>query len=150
MRNRGARNREISLMSKNDKLLGALRHGSGELENHVIDELLAGHIDRRAFLRHGSILGMSLPLMGTVLGALGATLVAPARAGAAGATIRVATTVPAAAIDPVTVADGGGLLMLQQTGEFLCNSGADLRLRPVLAESWSASDDALAWTFKLR
>jgi peptide/nickel transport system substrate-binding protein len=143
-------NREIAV-KRNDKLLDSLRRGSSELENHVIDELVAGHIDRRAFLRHGSILGMSLPLMGTVLGALGATLAAPAaRAGAAGATIRVATTVPAAAIDPVTVADGGGLLMLQQTGEFLCNSGADLRLRPVLAESWSASDDAMAWTFKLR
>src|SRR5215831_15870368 len=128
---------DFAVKSK-DKLLDSVRRGSSELENHVIDELVAGHIDRRAFLRHGSILGMSLPLMGTVLGALGATLVAPARAGAAGA------------IDPVTVADGGGLLMLQQTGEFLCNSGADLRLRPVLAESWSASDDALAWTFKLR
>src|SRR5262252_4184149 len=134
-------------MSRNDKLLDDLRHGSGELENHVIDELIAGHIGRRAFLRHGSVLGMSLPLMGSVLGALGLGIAAPAaRAATAGATIRVATTVPAAAIDPVTVADGGGLLMLQQTGEFLCNSGADLRLRPVLAESWKASDDAMAWT----
>jgi len=136
---------------KNDSLIDAIRRRSSEIENHVIDELAAGHIDRRQFLRHGSVIGMSLPMMSAVLGAFGATLASPAaRAAAAGATIRVATTVPAAAIDPVTVADGGGLLMLQQTGEFLANSGHDLRLRPVLAESWKPNQDGSVWTFKLR
>ncbi len=138
-------------MRKNDSLIDAIRRRSSEIENHVIDELAAGHIDRRQFLRHGSVIGMSLPMMSAVLGAFGATLASPAaRAAAAGATIRVATTVPAAAIDPVTVADGGGLLMLQQTGEFLANSGHDLRLRPVLAESWKPNQDGSVWTFKLR
>ena len=138
-------------MKSNDKLIDSIRRGSSELENHVIDEFAAGHIDRRAFLRHGSVIGMSLPLMGTILGAFGAAVVSPAaRAATAGATIRVATTVPAAAIDPVTVADGGGLLMLQQTGEFLANSGSDLRLKPVLAESWKPNEDGTVWTFKLR
>jgi peptide/nickel transport system substrate-binding protein len=138
-------------VKSNDKLIDSIRRGSSELENHVIDEFAAGHIDRRAFLRHGSVIGMSLPLMGTILGAFGAAVVSPAaRAATAGATIRVATTVPAAAIDPVTVADGGGLLMLQQTGEFLANSGSDLRLKPVLAESWKPNEDGTVWTFKLR
>ena len=138
-------------MKSNDKLIDSIRRGSSELENHVIDEFAAGHIDRRAFLRHGSVIGMSLPLMGTILGAFGAAVVSPAaRAATAGATIRVATTVPAAAIDPVTVADGGGLLMLQQTGEFLANSGSDLRLKPMLAESWKPNEDGTVWTFKLR
>jgi peptide/nickel transport system substrate-binding protein len=138
-------------VKSNDKLIDSIRRGSSELENHVIDEFAAGHIDRRAFLRHGSVIGMSLPLMGTILGAFGAAIVAPAtRAATAGATLRVATTVPAAAIDPVTVADGGGLLMLQQTGEFLANSGSDLRLKPVLAESWKPNEDGTVWTFKLR
>jgi peptide/nickel transport system substrate-binding protein len=138
-------------VKSNYKLIDSIRRGSSELENHVIDEFAAGHIDRRAFLRHGSVIGMSLPLMGTILGAFGAAVVSPAaRAATAGATIRVATTVPAAAIDPVTVADGGGLLMLQQTGEFLANSGSDLRLKPVLAESWKPNEDGTVWTFKLR
>jgi peptide/nickel transport system substrate-binding protein len=85
-------------------------------------------------------------------GAFGATIAtAPAaRAAAGGATIRIATTVPAAAIDPVTVADGGGLLMLQQAGEFLTISGPDLRLRPALAESWKPNQDGTVWNFKLR
>ncbi|RWB91464.1 MAG: peptide ABC transporter substrate-binding protein, partial [Mesorhizobium sp.] len=56
--------------------------------------------------------------------------------GASGATMRVACNVPTAAIDPVTIADGGGTLVIQQVGEFLCVDGPDLVLRPALAESW--------------
>jgi peptide/nickel transport system substrate-binding protein len=135
---------------KNDKLIDSIRRRSSEIENHIIDEFEAGHIGRREFLRHGAVVGMSLPLMSAILGGFGATLAAPAARAAAGATIRVATTVPTAAIDPVTVADAGGLLMLQQTGEFLANSGADLRLRPVLAQSWKPNQDGSVWTFSLR
>ena len=138
-------------MKKNDKLIDSIRRQSSELENHVIDEFLAGYIDRRAFLRHGATIGMSLPLLTTLAGVFGTSMVAlPRVAGAAGGTVRVATTVPAAAIDPVTVADGGGLLMLQQTGEFLTISGADLRLRPGLATSWKPNTDGSVWTFALR
>src|SRR5262249_7632570 len=130
----------------------SVRRRSSDLENHIIDEFAAGHIGRRAFLRHGSIIGMSLPLLGGLAGAFGSSLWLPstARAGTPGGTIRVATTVPAAAIDPVTVADGGGLLMLQQTGEFLAVSGPDLILKPVLAESWKPNEDGSVWTFKIR
>ncbi len=71
-------------------------------------------------------------------------------AGAAGATIRVASSVPAAAIDPVTIADAGGLLVMQQVAEFLCVDGPDLVLQPALAESWKPNDNGTVWTFKLR
>ncbi len=138
-------------MKKNDKLIDSVRRQSSGLENHIIDEFAAGYIDRRAFLRHGATIGMSLPVLTTLAGAFGASMVAAPRiAGAAGATIRVATTVPAAAIDPITVADGGGLLMLQQVGDFLTISGADLRLRPGLATSWKPNNDGSVWTFMLR
>ena len=50
----------------------------------------------------------------------------------------------------MTIADNGGLLLLHQSGEFLCINGPDLVLIPVLAESWSANDDATVWTFKIR
>ncbi len=134
-----------------DKRIDVIRRQCGDLENHIIDEFAAGYIDRRGFLRHGATIGMSLPLLTSLVGAFGASLLStPARAGAAGATIRVATTVPAAAIDPVAVADGGGALMLQQTGEFLCISGPDLRLRPALATGWKPNADGSVWTFTLR
>jgi peptide/nickel transport system substrate-binding protein len=138
-------------MSMKDKLLDALRFQSSEIENHVIDEVVAGHIDRRAFLRHGSALGLALPVMGGVLGSLGLMPggITGARA-ATGGTIRVAQLVPASAVDPVTTADVGGLCMLQQTGEFLCVDGADYRLKPVLATSWKPNADGSVWTFELR
>ena len=138
-------------MKKNDKLIDSIRRHSSDLENHIIDEFAAGYIDRRGFLRHGVTIGMSMPVLTALASAFGASMVAmPRIAGAAGATIRVATTVPAAAIDPITVADGGGLLMLQQVGDFLCISGADLRLRPALATSWKPNNDGSVWTFALR
>src|SRR5580698_69738 len=70
--------------------------------------------------------------------------------GKAGATIKVGIVTPTAAINPLTVADQGGLDMLAQTGEYLCLSTQTLVLKPVLAESWSANSTADVWTFKIR
>ena len=71
-------------------------------------------------------------------------------AGKAGATIKVGIIVPTAAINPVTVADQGGLDMLGQTGEYLCLSTQTLTLKPVLATSWTPNATADVWTFKIR
>ncbi|MEC7290736.1 MAG: peptide ABC transporter substrate-binding protein, partial [Pseudomonadota bacterium] len=125
-------------MKRNYGLLDSLRLGKTAHQNHLIDGLLDGRVSRRDFLRHGSLLGLSLPVLGSVTAAAGFAS-APTRAvaqGAPGATIRVAAYVPKKAVDPVLTGDGGGLLMLQQTGEFLCFDGPDLVLQPMLAESW--------------
>ena len=137
---------------KNYTILDLLRRDRNELENHLIDGLVAGRTSRREFLRHGSLLGLSLPLLGQIGLAAGfGTLPTNARAqGAPGATIRVACNAPTGAIDPVTTPDVGGLVMLQQTGEFLCMDEADLHLSPLLAESWAPNDKGNIWTFKLR
>jgi peptide/nickel transport system substrate-binding protein len=58
--------------------------------------------------------------------------------------------VPTGAIDPITVADQGGHVMLSQTGEYLCLADQQLVLRPVLATSWKPNADASAWTFTIR
>lgn len=139
-------------MDRNNKLIDSLRRRMDGIENHIADEFLAGHIDRRAFLRQGSRLGLSLPLMGALAGAAGLELAALPAARAArkpGGTIRVATVVPSGAIDPVTVNDRA-IVLMQQTGEFLAVSGPDLVLRPFLAESWKPNEDASIWTFKIR
>ena len=137
---------------KQFKSLDTVRGGLGAVENDLVDELLAGRVDRRAFLRHGSVLGMSLPLLGGLAGALGLVAPRPAWAQAAkpGATLRVALAMPAGAIDPVTVADDPGLTLLIQAGEFLCVTQPDLTLKPSLATSWSPNADSSVWTFKLR
>src|ERR1700690_1137113 len=120
-------------MGIDDRKLDALRSERTELENHYIDELVAGRLDRRSFLRRGAVLGMSASVMGAVLAACGgannsgggsatkasgasSTSSAPATKGG---TLKLALQAPAAAINPLTIADAGGLCILAQTGEFL-------------------------------
>jgi peptide/nickel transport system substrate-binding protein len=135
----------------NFKLLDALRRGRSEHENHLIDGFVDGRVSRREFMRYGSVLGLSLPFLGSVAAAVGAvSLPRVARAGTPGGTIRIAHSVPAAAIDPVKIADSGGITTLSFVAETLVLSGADLTAKPVLAESWSPNKDGTVWTFKLR
>ena len=138
-------------MAINYRLLDLLRRGRSAHENHLIDGLVRGTVSRREFLRYGSVLGLSAPFLGSVAGAVGYGLAAtrPAQA-AAGGTIRFGQIVPAAIIDPVKIADGGGLTVLSQFGETLVLSGRDLTAIPVLAESWAPNADGTVWTFKLR
>jgi peptide/nickel transport system substrate-binding protein len=133
--------------------LSHLREGQGEIANHVIDEYAAGRISRRDLLRRGAVAGISLPLLGAIVSACGSS--SPSKspsssAGKAGATIKAGITTPTGAINPLTVADQGGLDMLAQTGEYLCLSTQTLVLQPVLATSWTSNAAADVWTFKIR
>jgi peptide/nickel transport system substrate-binding protein len=133
------------------KTLDRLRRGLRAHENHLIDGFVDGRVSRREFLRHGSVLGLSVPLLGGVAGALGVGLTPrPVRAATPGGKMRVGMTVPAAAIDPVTIADAGGIVILSQVGEYLVLSDKDLSAKPMLAESWKPNDDGTVWTFNLR
>jgi peptide/nickel transport system substrate-binding protein len=139
-------------MPINFKLIDALREGRSEHENNLIDGLASSNVNRREFLRFGSVLGLSAPLMGTLLGAAGISSIASGRvlAQTTGGTVRVAQLVPTAAIEPVKLADSGGIVVLSQVAETLVLSGKDLVARPLLAESWSPNKDGTVWTFKLR
>jgi peptide/nickel transport system substrate-binding protein len=137
--------------------LGSLRQSQGEIANHIIDEFAAGRLSRRDFIRRGSVVGISMPLLGSILAACGSsspstgsTGSSSTAAGAPGAVIKAGIVTPTAAINPVTVADQGGLDMLAQTGEYLCISGQTLTLQPVLATSFTPNSTANVWTFKLR
>ena len=138
-------------MAINYKILDGLRRRRSEHENHLIDCLVAGRVSRREFMRHGSVLGLSLPYLASVATAIGIEV--PTRrawAGSPGGTVRMAQIVPAAAIDPVKIADGGGVTVLSQVAETLVLSARNLTAEPVLAESWSPNKDGTVWTFKLR
>jgi peptide/nickel transport system substrate-binding protein len=143
--------------------LDEIRAERTELENHYIDELVAGRLDRRQFLRRGSMIGMSTTVLGTILAACGSSSSSSSSASAAGSsttsgpaptaggTLNVASVTPSAAVNPLTVADAGGLCMLNQTGEFLIfDSNLKLALQPMLALSWGHNGDGSVWTFKLR
>ncbi len=140
-----------------NKRLGQLREGQGEIANHIIDEFAAGRLSRRDFVRRGTVVGISVPLLGSILAACGSsgTSSSPSggsssAAGAPGAVIKAGIVTPTGAINPVTVADQGGLDMLGQTGEYLCLSTQTLTLKPVLATSWTPNSKSDVWTFKIR
>jgi peptide/nickel transport system substrate-binding protein len=135
--------------------LDHLREGQGDIGNHVIDEFAAGRISRRDFIRRGTVVGISLPVLGGILSACGSSAspspaASSAPAGKAGATIKAGIIVPAAAIDPLTIADQGGIDMMGQVGEYLAFSNEHLQLVPQLATSWKPNSAADVWTFKIR
>jgi peptide/nickel transport system substrate-binding protein len=141
------------------------RASQGEIANHTIDELLAGRLSRREFVSRGSILGLSATTMAAILAACGnansassssssssgAAAASTGSSGTAGGTLKLAQQAPAAAMNPMTVADAGGLNLLAQTGEYLVfDNNATLKLEPMLATGWSANHDGSIWTFQLR
>jgi peptide/nickel transport system substrate-binding protein len=136
--------------------LDGLRRGRGPIQEHVIDEFVAGRLSRRDFLRRGSALGMSMSVLGGILAACGSSGTSSsgstgAGTGKSGATIKAGIIVPAAAINPITISDQGGLELIGNVGEFLVYTDpVTLTFRPWLATSWSPNADASVWTFKIR
>ena len=137
--------------------LDPMRHGQGDIANHIIDEFAAGRLSRRDFIRRGTVVGISVPLLGSIIAACSSSSSTPSKAAAtpsgsaaSGSTIRAGIVTPAGAINPLTVDDQGGLDMLAQTGEYLCLSTQTLTLQPVLATSWSANSAGDVWTFNIR
>jgi peptide/nickel transport system substrate-binding protein len=142
-------------MDETQRRLDNVRRERSELENHLIDEYSAGKITRREFVRRGTVVGMSIPLLSFIASACGGDDAdAPAGGGGgtakAGGTIRTAIQSPAGDIDPVTIADEGGLAVLGQSAEYLTFSNDKLELEPHLAESWEPNEDGTVWTFTLR
>jgi peptide/nickel transport system substrate-binding protein len=139
-------------MTRKTKAIDEARRRFGDAESALLDDLLLGRIDRRTFLRHGTRLGIGLPLIGSLLAVVGAG-VGPRRAVAAvvpGGTITAGVALPHGAIDPIRVHDSAAYQLIFQVAEFLCVTQPDLSLRPVLAESWAHNEDGSVWTFKLR
>jgi len=153
-------------MATDHRRLDTIRDARSEVENHYIDELVSGRMSRRQFMRKGAVIGMSTGLMGAVLAACGGankvgTSASSSAAGGAtstssgsavkGGTLKLASQTPAAAINPITISDAGGLCLLAQTGEFLAfDNNMALQLQPMLATSWTPSKGGAVWTFKLR
>ena len=144
-------------MDPKQERVDAIRARSSELENHLIDELRAGKIGRREFVKRGGIIGMSVPLLGFIASACGVStedLESKDKPQTAkpkpGGTLRVGQQEPPGALDPVAVNSQAGLTILGQTGEFLIWSDRELNPEPRLAESWKPNADGSVWTFKLR
>ena len=55
-------------MDETQRRVDEIRKGSTEIENNLIDSLRAGRISRREFIRRGTVVGMSIPLLGFLAG----------------------------------------------------------------------------------
>ena len=161
-------------MDETQRRVDDIRKDRSEVENHLIDEYKAGKISRRDFVRRGTVVGMSIPLLsflaaacgggggggGEAAGTTAAGTGAPAETGATapaqtaapqtGGTIRVALLQPTTEPNPLLVQDEGGAGILGATGEFLSFSDQNLELQPRIAESWSPNADGSVWTFTIR
>jgi peptide/nickel transport system substrate-binding protein len=139
----------------------AIRAERSELENHIIDEYRSGYIGRREFIRRGTVVGMSLPLVGFLASACGSGDEGGGDGGTPatqdenvevqpGGTFRAGLQLPGSDLDPLKVNNQGALGTLGQSGEFLIYSDRDLTPVPRLAESWEPNEDGSKWTFKIR
>src|SRR5262249_30960138 len=136
--------------------LDDLRSGQGPVQEHVIDEFVAGRLSRGDFIRRGTMIGLSMPVLGGILAACGGSSSTPstsgsaAPAGQAGANIKAGILVPAAAINPITIADQGGLELIRNVRGFLGFTDHQGNYPPWLGTSWKPNTDASVWTFKIR
>lgn len=126
-----------------------------EYGEHLVQEVLKGHMTRRQLLVRASVIGLSATAIGRLLAACGGSTTTTASSPAAvspkaGGTLKVAMPSPTVAVDPTTMYDTGSIAIAQQVAEYLAWVNNDLTLRPVLAESWTADSTAAVWTFKLR
>src|SRR5215472_9216274 len=89
--------------------LDGIRVRRTELENSVIDEMLAGRISRREFVRAGSVIGISLPVLGAILAACSSgTTTAPSTGGVKkGGRLNMGHQTPSGPMDPILTADLG-------------------------------------------
>ena len=143
------------------KRFDRVRRDVGPVHLDLVESYAAGKISRRDFVRRGTMLGLTAPLIGTVIAAIGRDE-DPARrpglgaipvrksAGQQGGTIRIAYQTPAAALDPVLMQDLSNYGLIAQCFEHLITLGEDGELAPGLAETWEPNEDGTVWTFNLR
>ena len=144
--------------------LDRVRRSATPLELDVVEAYVNGRITRRQFIKHATVIGLSLPAISAVIAACGPAApasVAPTGAASpvpgassappvAGGSIRVATQRPVS-IDPVLMQDLSGYGMVSQSFEYLCTLNKDgSDIDKGLATDWKPNDTGSVWTFTLR
>jgi peptide/nickel transport system substrate-binding protein len=127
---------------------------AGSIENNLIDELVAGDLDRQEFLRRATVFGLGAGTIGLLLRYVGDA--EPAFGGTfepaqrRGGTLRVGVTAFASSLEPYQLREAGTLAFAGIPGEYLTFSNNALQVRPWLATSWRANAALTVWTFQLR
>ena len=120
----------------------------------VLNLMACGRMTRRDVVRISALLGVSAGLAYALAGvtpAAAAELPFPAddKGARVGGRIRIAMQIQKMD-DPATYSMVQMSNQTRQITEYLVITGVDNVSRPMLAESWQASDDLKVWTFRLR
>jgi peptide/nickel transport system substrate-binding protein len=132
-----------------------------EYGEHLVEQVTKGHMTRRQLLIRASVFGLSATAAGRLLAACGGsggggTAATPAASGSGlpavvtGGTMKAVIPPPLKNLDPVTIYDQGGIVLVYQIAEYLIDLTNTNALKPKLAESWAPNAKGDVWTFKLR
>ncbi len=152
------------------KRLDAFRRNAGAIEVDLVEAYAKRQINRRDFLRRGTIIGLSMPFMGGIIAACGSDGGsdssessedttssdggnATESTGTLGGSLLVAIQEGDAntGLDPVNMLDLGTYGVVSQSFEYLVGVGPDGNIAPTaLATGWTPSPDGTVWTFDLR
>jgi len=138
------------------------RRQANPVELDLIENYASGKISRRNFIKRGSIIGLSVGAMGSVIAACGDDDGDSTDAGGSGGgtgdlqqggSIRAAIQKGDAnsGLDPVNMLDLGTYSVLSQSFEYLVGLASDGNIGPTaLATAWEPNADGTQWTFTLR
>jgi len=126
------------------------RQNAGELENELIDEYKAGTLSRKELFQRGSVLGMSIPLLGLLGGRAERAFAAPMEVGQRGGTLRIGSALPDGSLEPPLLQSLAAISLTHIAGEQLVFADKNAVLRPRLATSWKTSRGGRSWTFQIR
>ena len=108
-----------------------------------------GKLDRRSFLRHSTLLGLSAA---SAYAFVGLEIPSSARAGTMprGGTMRMGMRVMDVSNAHAISFEEGGSSSIRPVAEYLTRTAHDNITRPWLLSSWEASDDLRTWTLHVR
>ena len=133
-----------------------------EYGQHLVEQVINGQMTRRQLLVRASVFGLSATVIGSLLAACGssggsaATSPSAAASGSAlppvvtGGTLKAVIPPPLKTLDPVTIYDQGGIVLVYQVAEYLIDLSNTNALKPKLALSWTPNQKGDVWTFALR
>ncbi len=128
-----------------------------EYAEHLIESVKNGTITRRELLIRASVFGFSATTIGRLLTASGGSVAEAAPAPAAlaprvtyGGTMKVVIPPPLKTLDPLTIYDQGGIVLVYQISEYLIDVSTTNALVPKLATKWTPNTKGDVWTFTLR
>jgi peptide/nickel transport system substrate-binding protein len=132
-----------------------------EYENHLVEQVINGKMTRRQLLVRASVFGLSASAVGSLLAACGSSGTSSASPSAAasgsalpavvtGGTLKAVIPPPLKTLDPVTIYDQGGIVLVYQVAEYLIDLSNTNALKPKLALSWTPNQKGDVWTFSLR